>query len=172
MERIDKPARDLADPKELLLGFLDNYRSVVVAKLDGLPDTELRTSRLPSGWTPLALLNHLLHMERRWLRWGFLAEAVPDPFADSDDDDRWLVGPDVTLADLAAALEAAGRDTREIAGAARLADVAQPGGRFPADDPRPRPTLAWILTHVLQEYARHAGHLDIARELIDGATGE
>jgi Protein of unknown function (DUF664) len=35
-----------------------------------------------------------------------------------------------------------------------------------------RPTLAWILTYVLQEYARHAGHLDVARELIDGTTGE
>jgi hypothetical protein len=39
-------------------------------------------------------------------------------------------------------------------------------------DPRPRPTLAWILIYVLQEYARHAGHLDVARELIDGSTGE
>jgi hypothetical protein len=172
MERTHKPARDLADPKEVLLGFLDNYRSVVVAKLDGLSDTELRTSRLPSGWTPLALLNHLVHMERRWLRWGFLAEPVPEPFGDSDDGDRWLVGPDVTLADLAAELEEGGRRTREIAGAARLEDVAQPGGRFPVDDPRPRPTLVWILTHVLQEYARHAGHLDIVRELVDGATGE
>ena len=45
-------------------------------------------------------------------------------------------------------------------------------GRFRDDDPGPRPTLAWILTYVLQEYARHAGHLDVARELIDGSTGE
>ena len=172
MERTHEPARDLADPKELLLGFLDNYRSVVVAKLDGLPDADLRASRLPSGWVPLALLKHLLFMERRWLRWGFLAEPVADPFGDSDDRDRWAVGPDETLAGLAAALEETGRDTRAIAGAARLADVSRPGGRFPADDPRPRPTLGWILVHVLQEYARHAGHLDIARELVDGATGE
>ena len=43
------------------------------------------------------------------------------------------------------------------------------GGRFGADD---RPTLNWILFHVLQEYARHTGHLDVARELIDGVTGE
>jgi Protein of unknown function (DUF664) len=40
------------------------------------------------------------------------------------------------------------------------------------DDSRPRPTLAWTLVYVLQEYSRHAGHLDIARELADGATGE
>jgi Protein of unknown function (DUF664) len=172
MERIHKPDRRLADPAQLLLGFLDNYRTVVVAKLDGLSDTELRTSRLPSGWVPLALLKHLLFMERRWLRWGFLAEPVPDPFGDSDDSDRWQVGPDDTLVGLAAALAETGRDTRAIVEAARLEDVGQPGGRFPADDPRPRPTLAWILVHVLQEYARHAGHLDVTRELIDGATGE
>jgi hypothetical protein len=172
MERVHKPARDLADPAQLLLGFLDTYRSVVVAKLDGLPDAELRTSRLPSGWVPLALVKHLLFMERRWLRWGFLAEPTADPFGDSDDDDRWVVGPDDTLAGLAAALAATGRDTRAVVEAAELADVARAGGRFPADDPRPRPTLGWILVHVLQEYARHAGHLDIARELIDGATGE
>ena len=43
------------------------------------------------------------------------------------------------------------------------------GGRFDDDD---RPTLNWILFHVLQEYARHAGHLDVVRELTDGVTGE
>jgi len=55
---------------------------------------------------------------------------------------------------------------------AELTDVSASGGRFTEADGRPRPTLAWILTYVLQEYARHAGHLDIARELIDGVTGE
>ena len=55
---------------------------------------------------------------------------------------------------------------------ATLADVSRIGGRFAEGDRKPPPTLGWILLHVLQEYARHAGHLDIARELIDGATGE
>lgn len=172
MERIDPPDRGLADPKELLLGFLDHYRSVIAAKLDGVPDADLRVSRLPSGWAPLGLVKHLAHMERRWLRWGFLAEPTAEPFADADAEGRWHVQPHETAAGLVAALEAAGRDTRAIAGAARLEDVARAGGRFPADDPRPRPTLGWTLHHVLQEYARHAGQLDVARELIDGATGE
>ena len=67
---------------------------------------------------------------------------------------------------------AAGARTRVIAAGAGLADIAAAGGRFSEDDSRPRPTLAWILVYVLQEYTRHAGHLDIARELADGATGE
>jgi Protein of unknown function (DUF664) len=172
MDRIHKPDRGLADPKELLLGFLDHYRSVVAAKVRDVPDADLRSSRLPSGWTPLELVKHLAHMERRWLRWGFLAEPTPDPFGDEAADGRWHVGPHESAADLVAALAAAGRDTRAIAGAARIEDLARAGGRFPVDDPAACPTLGWILTYVLQEYARHAGHLDVARELIDGTTGE
>jgi hypothetical protein len=67
-------------------------------------------------------------------------------------------------------MDAGGARTRAIAAAAELSDLAAAGGRF-ADGDR-RPTLAWVLFHVLQESARHAGHLDIARELLDGATGE
>jgi hypothetical protein len=48
----DKPDRQLADPKELLLGFLDYYRSAIIRKIEGVPDAELRASRMPSGWTP------------------------------------------------------------------------------------------------------------------------
>ena len=169
---VHKPDRRLDDPKEVLLGFLDYYRSVISRKLDGLTDAELRESRLPSGWSPLGLVKHLVYMERRWLRWGFLAEQIPDPYGDQDQPGRWHAGPGDTAASLIAALHAAGEQTRAIASAADLADVSAPGGRFTESDPRPRPTLAWILVYVLQEYARHAGHLDVARELIDGSTGE
>jgi Protein of unknown function (DUF664) len=167
-----KPDRQLDDPKELLLGFLDYYRSVITRKIGGLTDAELRSSRLPSGWTPLELLKHLVYMERRWLRWGFRAEQVADPRGDEDEAGRWRAGPGDTAAGLIAALHAAGEQTRAIVSAADLTDVSAAGGRFPEDDPRPRPTLAWILVYVLQEYARHAGHLDVARELADGLTGE
>ncbi|MHA6758011.1 mycothiol transferase [Streptacidiphilus sp. PAMC 29251] len=74
-----KPDRSQADPAALLLGFLDYYRSAVARKIEGLSEEELRTSRLPSGWSPLQLLNHLVYMERRWLVWGFLAEPIPSP---------------------------------------------------------------------------------------------
>jgi uncharacterized damage-inducible protein DinB len=166
----DRPAVELADPKELLLGFLDFYRSVIARKLDGLTDAQLRASRLPSGWTPLELLNHLVHMEARWVRWGFAAERLPEPWGDEDQAGRWHAGPEHTAAALLADLRAGGARTRAVAAGAGLADPAAIGGRFASGDRRP--TLAWILFHVLQEYARHAGHLDIARELLDGTTGE
>ena len=69
-------------------------------------------------------------------------------------------------------LHAGGEQTRAIASAAELSDTSAVGGRFTDNDTRPPPTLAWILAYVLQEYSRHAGHLDVARELIDGTTGE
>jgi uncharacterized damage-inducible protein DinB len=166
----DRPAREQADPKQLLLGFLDFYRSVITRKLDGLSEQQLRSSRVPSGWTPLELLNHLVHMEARWLRWGFTAEQLPEPLGDEDQSGRWHTGREQTAAGLLAAMRAGGERTRAIAEGAELTDVSAVGGRFTAADRRP--TLAWVLFHVLQEYARHAGHLDIARELVDGVTGE
>lgn len=165
-----EPSHHLADPRELLLAYLDHYRSTVARKLDGMSDADLRASRLPSGWTPLQMVNHLIHMERRWLRWGFTAEPVDGPWGDADEHDRWLVPEATTSAELVAAMHDGGRRTRAIVEAAALDDLAALGGRFSDDDERP--TLAWTLFHVLQEYARHAGHLDIARELSDGAVGE
>jgi uncharacterized damage-inducible protein DinB len=164
-----KPDKQLTDPKELLLGYLDYFRSAIDRKLAGLSDHELRTSRLPSGWTPLELLKHLVYMEQRWLRWGFLAEQVSEPWGD-EQDGRWHVRPEETVVELVAAMHDGGRRTRQIAADAGLGDLAALGGRFSADN-RP-PTLAWILAHVFEEYARHAGHLDVVRELADGATGE
>jgi hypothetical protein len=169
-EKIHKPGREVSDAKQLLLGYLDYYRSVVESKVEGLPESELRSSRLPSGWTPLELIKHLAHMERRWFCWGFLAEPVPAPLGDEDDSGRWHVDDSETPVELLEALRAGGTRTRAIVEGAHLADRAAVGGRFSEDDRRP--TLAWTLVYVLQEYARHAGHLDAARELFDGVIGE
>lgn len=167
---LTEPDPDRTDVAELFLGYLDWYRDVIVRKLDGLSDAELRASRLPSGWTPLELLKHLVFMERRWLRWGFEAEPVDDPWGDQGPDGRWRVAPEESLAGLVARLREGGDRTRAIVRSAALDRQARVGGRFGGGEP-PRP-LVWILFHVLQEYARHAGHLDIVRELIDGETGE
>src|SRR6266498_2807038 len=94
-----EPPETLSDPRELLVGFLDFYRDAVLRKLDGLPEEELRRSRLPSGWTPLALLKHLAFVERRWFRWGFAGEEVDSPWGDSGPDDKWRFFSDETAAD-------------------------------------------------------------------------
>lgn len=153
---------------DALLTYLDYFRSVVLAKLDGLADVDLTTSRLPSGWTPLELVHHLVHVKRRWLVWGFLGQPVADPWGDSRDD-RWAVPDGVRAPDLVTALHEQAAVSREIVEAHDLAEVGQPGERW---DGAPPATLERVLLHLVQEYARHAGHLDIVRELIDGHTGE
>ena len=162
------------DAKALFLEYLDFYRDTVVRKVAGLGETTWRGAAVPSGWSPAELVKHLAYMERRWLRWGFLGEQVDDPWGDHDpgvdpETARWEVRPGESLDDLVAMLCDGGQRTRAIVEAARLEDSATTGGRFPAD--QEPPTLLAILFHVLQEYARHAGHLDVARELVDGETG-
>ena len=156
------------DLRGLLLDYLDFYRSVIGGKVSGVPEEFLYTSRVPSGWTPAGLLNHLVHMERRWLHWGFMAEPVDDPWGDSEGE-GWKT-PKEEVSTLIQQLTAVGHRTREIVESHRLGDHASVGGRFAT--PAEVPQLHWILLHVLQEYARHAGHLDIVRELTDGSTGE
>jgi hypothetical protein len=163
-----EPART-DDLRGVLLDYLDFFRGVVVGKLDGLTDADLAGSVVPSGWTPSGLVHHLVNVERRWLVWGFLGEPVDDPWRDAAEDGGWLA-LDVSVSTLAALLDEAGARTREIVEAHGLTEVAKAGGRF--TDRESAPQMQWILLHLLQEYARHSGHLDISRELVDGRTGE
>jgi hypothetical protein len=150
--------------------FLAFYRATVVEKARSLPEAELRRPLVPSGWTPLELVQHLAFMERRWFAWGFLGEPVPDPWGDSQDsrDAAWLVPAGRTLDDVVALMDVQAERTEAVLGSTPLDTVAATGGRFESDPPE----LRWICFHVLQEYARHAGHLDVAVELAGGPVGE
>lgn len=167
----DEPASAGSDAAALFTEYLDFYRTVVLRKLAGMSEAELDRARLPSGWTPRGLLKHLTYMEQRWFCWGFAGEAVAEPWGDRDPADhaRWLVGSDETTEQLVAAFHRQWARSRAIVAAADLSDRASGAGRFAGSEP---PRLVWILFHVLQEYARHAGHLDVVRELADGAIGE
>jgi uncharacterized damage-inducible protein DinB len=167
----EEPAADTADPAALFAAYLRFYRETVIAKVAALPVAEQRSSRVPTAWTPLELLRHLAYMERRWLVWGFLGEDVEEPWGDhtgDPGDDRWWVPDDVDVDDVAAMMRETGTRVDQLLGAHALDEVAPPGPRFDGD---PAP-LSWICFHVLQEYARHAGHLDVAVELAGGPTGE
>lgn len=168
MAQLKKEPASTSDLRGLLLDYLDFYRSVIAAKVSGDSEEFLTTALVPSGWTPEGLLNHLTHMERRWLHWGFMAEPVDDPWGDSEGE-GWK-SPEQGAEVLIQQLTDVGRHTREIVESHQLDDRASLGGRFATVAEAPQ--LHWILLHVLQEYARHAGHLDIVRELSDGSTGE
>jgi uncharacterized damage-inducible protein DinB len=153
---------------EVFRRYLEFFRDRLAAKTRGLPAEELRRSRLPSGWTPLELVKHLTYVELRWLEWGFDGRAVAEPWGDQRDD-RWYVGPDETLDGLLAELDAqASRSSAVIAGH-DLDEVGQPGERWSGQPPA---TLERVLFHLVQEYARHVGHLDVVCELAGAPTGE
>jgi uncharacterized damage-inducible protein DinB len=162
------PTTPVPSRAEVFLGYLDYFRSQLLTRLEALPEAELRKSRLPSGWTPIELLNHVTHVEMRWLEWGFEGQSVRDPWGDRRDD-RWYVAPDQSLEDLVAALTAQAARTRAIVESRDLAEIGQPGPRWGGAEPA---SLERILFHLLQEYARHVGHLDIVSELAGGPTGE
>ena len=163
-----EPTDPAASRAEVLARYLGYFRAQLAVKLRGLPEDELRRSRLLSGWTPIELLKHLTFVEMRWLEWGFEGRDVADPWGDRRDG-RWHVAPEETLDGLLAALDAQAGRSGEIIAAHDLSDTGKPGERWDGDPPA---TLERILFHLLQEYARHLGQLDVVSELAGGPTGE
>ena len=163
-----EPTSAVDSRAEVFLGYLDYFRSVLVTKLQALPESEVRRSRLASGWTPIELLKHLTQVELRWLEWGFEGQEVAEPWADQRDG-RWFVAPEVSLAALVADLRAQAARSRAVVEAHDLAEVGRPGARWDGADPA---TLERILFHLVQEYARHLGHLDVVCEIAGGPVGE
>ena len=158
------PETKVPSRQALFVGYLDYFRSTIIEQFGTVSPAELSTGHVKSGWTPLQLLKHLAFVERRWLEWGFLGLSIDEPWGDWRDD-QWHVEEDESFAVLVGALNAQGRRTSEIVLGHDLHDVSPPGPRFKGEPP----TLERILFHLLQEYARHAGHADIVVEQVTGA---
>lgn len=153
---------------EVFTSYLGYFRARLISKLNSLPPETLRTSMLPSGWAPIELLKHLRYVERRWLEWGFEGGQVADPWGDQQDG-RWHVGPEETLPALIGALQAQAAVTAAIVARHDLAEIGQPGERWDGAAPA---SLERVLFHLVQEYARHLGQLDVVSELAGGEVGE
>lgn len=166
---LDHPGVTVSDPRELLVDSLEWYRETLVRKVAGLSDAQLRTPLEPMGWSPLGMIQHLGWVERRWMRWGFAAEDVT-PYPPGGDDAEWDVPAGRSADDVLAAYHEEVELARALIADACFTTKGRTGGRFPTEDQAP--TLGRILVHLLQEYARHVGQLDVVRELIDGETGE
>ncbi|WP_053205676.1 DinB family protein [Jiangella muralis] len=153
--RDQPPPRTGASEKDVLTGFLGYLRESVVAKVTGAPEPGVRTPGVPSGTNPLGLVKHLAHVERFVL----LGHDVRDWPA------TFHAGPDETVASVVQDYRDAIADADRAVAA--CTDLEQPAhsGRRPAQ------SMRWALTHLIEETGRHAGHLDILRELIDGRTG-
>jgi uncharacterized damage-inducible protein DinB len=156
-----------ADERALLVGWLDLQRAVVHWKCEGLSDDDAHRSLLPSSplMTVAGLVSHLRWTEHVWFEVLFLGgpKEVNPQFDESVGSRDWQV-PDVPLARLLEEYAAQCARSDEIVAEASLDDL----GRCPDYPPS---SLRWILGHMVEETARHAGHLDVVRELIDGRTG-
>ena len=150
--------------RELLDVYLDYHRATLLWKLEGLDDEQLRRRLLPSATSLLGLVKHLTNVERWWFTVVFRGEGERSPREQADPDWDFRVEPDETTEQILQGYrDECDRSRRAIVGAS-LDEAARRD--------HPKPSLRWILTHMIEETARHNGHADVVRELIDGVTGD
>jgi hypothetical protein len=149
------------DELETALSFLRFARHCVLKKADGLDDEQLRRALVPSGTSILGLVRHLTDGETYW----FGHHVAGDPAA-GDVDFEMAVPAERPSADVLAAYRAAADASDAIL--AEVGDLDAPV-RVPVDDRHL--SVRWVVGHMTSETARHAGHADILRELLDGVTG-
>jgi len=154
--------------RDTLTGSLDWYRAVVENKLDGLSFDQASSIMTPTGLSVLGVVNHLAWVERGWFRDIFVGQDVESIDAPDDNSAKFAVGPDDTIESVVAFYRAEVAEARRVVAAAPSLDsLSARETRFGE-----QVSLRWILVHMLEETARHAGHLDILRETIDGRTGD
>jgi uncharacterized damage-inducible protein DinB len=158
----------VVNERDGLLAFLAQQRYVLRLTAFGLTDEQARATPLVGGLSVGGLVKHVAEMERRWID----TMLQRSPTSDMDYESGFRMAPDETLSDIFARYDAVATETeRAVAG---IADLGQP-----VPVPRGVPwfpqdvdawSVRWILLHVIEETARHAGHADIVREAVDGGT--
>ena len=156
----------------MLSQYLDYQRETVISKTDGLTSEQLAQKHAPSELTLAGLLFHLSLVEENWMEVRFAGVPDREPWASID----WEADPNWefrTAADLGPVQllsryrEACGRSRDIVAKSTGLdqlsAKALRDGRHF---------SLRWVLLHLIEETARHAGHADVLREAIDGTVGE
>ncbi|WP_328451707.1 MULTISPECIES: DinB family protein [unclassified Amycolatopsis] len=166
-ERPDRPKIPLTGgEREILTSLLDYHRATVAWKSGGLSLDQARQVHLPSELTTVAgLVAHLTLNE--WFWFAVVVDGEPDTWEEKleqDPDAEFRVPPEATVEQLLAAYEAQCVRSREIVAKHDLADeVTHKAETF---------NVRWVVAHMIEETARHVGHLDVLRELTDGLTGE
>lgn len=147
--------------RDVLLAYLNYVRGAVVRVSEGLTEEQQRAPGVPSGTSLLGLLHHLTGVEVHWFQRVFLGLDAPTDLS-------MEVAAGTSRGEVVAAYRAACARSDAIVGdcpdLATLSEIANPG----EDE---RDSLRSILVHMIEETARHAGHADILREQVDGATG-
>jgi len=158
----------VADERTQLVGWLDLQRAIVLMKCEGLSDADAHRGVLPASplMTMAGVVSHLRWVENLWFEVLFAGgPAVGPPFDEGPEDADMLVDG-VPLAQVLAEYERQCAVSNEIIAGHALDEQGQHPEIHEGDA-----TLRWMLIHMVEETARHAGHLDAIRELLDGTTG-
>jgi hypothetical protein len=152
-----KPPRFAASESQTLLTFLDYVRDSVNRKLEGVSEVAARRPLVASGTSLLSLVQHLTTAEVNWFQIRFAGSGSPDPGGPIDEELE--VGEHVSQYKRAIA-----RNNEIVRSTPSLTQRCAGAGYADVD-------LRWVLVHMIEETARHAGHADIIREQLDGVTG-
>jgi hypothetical protein len=154
--------------RDALCGFLDLQRSALLRKVEGISDSDARKAPTVSSLSLLGLLKHSALWERRWFQVVFAGRAIPGEWPESGRaawrTDDFLVGENDTVARWVACYKDQVAVSREITADNELDTPC-------ARQDLARANLRWVLLHLIEETARHAGHADIIRETLDGTRG-
>ncbi|MGW4209867.1 DinB family protein [Lentzea sp. NPDC004789] len=154
----------VADERATYTALLDYLRATIELKVEGLPDDDATRAVLPSKLTTAAgVVKHVRWMEHHWFEVVLAGRESRAPYTMEDPDADWRVEPGETLAGLLADYRRQCEISREI-----LGDLDQV---VPFRGDR-EVSARWVLAHVIEETGRHAGQLDVVRELLDGTTGD
>jgi hypothetical protein len=166
------------DESRVLLGFLQVQRDAVLRIVEGLPDDAWQTPVVPSGWTMAGMLRHLGGVEHHWLQHVVTGMAEESPaHAEAGEDEGEEYDPEAAFtsdwagADLIANYRDECGRSDEVLAVTPLSTA--PRGLGFHHDPeytKQITNVRWIVLHVIEETAAHSGHLEIARELLDGKT--
>lgn len=168
MENCDRtPPPYHGSEQEMLLAYLDFQRDTAICKLQGLSEDDVRRTLGPSSLTLVGIVAHLTYVERTWFRAVFIGEDVAAAGYPDDYALYWDAPEGWTVDDVIAAYRAEIARSNEIIASHRFDDIAAISRRN-----RPRMQLRWIMLHMIEEVARHLGHMDLIRESIDGQVGE
>ena len=155
----------------LLLEYLNGQRQTVLAVVDGLDEAAWHRSAVPTGWTPAGMVAHLGGAEWHWFQ-GVVAGKVPELPGDVDEEREPYDPMTVVFTAEEPAAEVIAFYRQQCAASdAVLAETplsSRPRGIHGLPGSDEPPTVRWCVLHMIEETARHAGHLDIARELLDG----
>ena len=160
--------------RDRLQHFLDQQRNAVLAIIEGLDEAQLNTPVLLSGWTPIGLIRHLAGAEAMWFQWVVLGTQPRVIWDDGIDDPPYDPEAPFTSEHSSVAVIEQYRRQCEISNEIlrsqdlHTALLGELGFDWPDE---PITDLRWVVLHMIEETARHAGHLDAARELLDGVTG-